>query len=223
MGDTLKDCCYVLGSSTCLNKAYEMIKDALTEGNNDRTASWQAIEAPLFAMRSMGAEVDFREDKVVPLVMDLLPNLPNHPRIHYAAILVVSRYTEWIDLHPTYIPFLLSYLSSGFEKPDSEETAAAAQAMKYLCRDCRRVSVSHPSQPSVDYGLAFGGFSTATTFIYQHYWTQTKARRSSSNLRGYCSYYIINAFRARSGVTTNFLFRTTWKNPLCHRSGTKHL
>jgi len=70
--------------------------------------------------------------------MDLLPTLPNHPRIHYAAILVVSRYTEWVDLHPTYIPFLLSYLSSGFENPDSEETAAAAQAMKYLCRDCRR-------------------------------------------------------------------------------------
>jgi transportin-3 len=141
MGDTLKDCCYVLGSGICLNKAYEMIKAGLTEGSGGGNVPWQAIEAPLFAMRSMGAEVDFREDKIIPLIMDLLPNLPNHPRIHYAAILVVSRYTEWINLHPTYIPFLLSYLSSGFENPESEETAAAAQAMKYLCRDCRKVRI----------------------------------------------------------------------------------
>lgn len=117
-----------------------MINHALSEGKAGATVSWQAVEAPLFAMRSMGGEVDVRDEKIVPPIMDLIPTLPNHPRIHYAAMLVVSRYTEWIDMHPTYIPFLLSYLSSGFETPDSEETAAAAQAMKYLCRDCRRVS-----------------------------------------------------------------------------------
>lgn len=141
MGDTLKDCCYVLGGSFCLNKAFEMISSAMSKTNVGGITTWQSIEAPLFAMRSMGAEVDFRDDKIIPLIMDLLPNLPNHPKVHYAAILVVSRYTEWFDLHPTYIPFVLSYLSAGFENPESEESAAAAQAMKYLCRDCHRVSI----------------------------------------------------------------------------------
>ncbi|WAQ83992.1 hypothetical protein PtA15_4A443 [Puccinia triticina] len=57
IGDTLKDCCYVLG------------------------ASWQDIEALLFSMRTMGAEVDLKEDGVLPMIMDIIPILPAHPKI----------------------------------------------------------------------------------------------------------------------------------------------
>jgi transportin-3 len=139
MGDTLKDCCFILGSTLCLTKAYQMIIDAMERGKTT-VVSWQEVEAPLFAMRSMGGEIDMREDQLVPKIMDLIPLLPPHPRIRYAAMLVIARYTEWIDMHPEYIQFQLAYLSAGFENPDSEVSAAAAQAMKYLCKDCKRVS-----------------------------------------------------------------------------------
>ncbi|CCL98288.1 uncharacterized protein FIBRA_00282 [Fibroporia radiculosa] len=135
MGDTLKDCCYVLGADLCLLASYDMITAALSEGN---TISWQKIEAPLFAMRSMGAEVDPADDKAVPKIMDLIPSLPPHPRVRYAALLIISRYTEWINRHPEYIPYQLQYISAGFEDNDGEVNAAAGQAMKYLCQDCRR-------------------------------------------------------------------------------------
>ncbi|KZT05860.1 ARM repeat-containing protein [Laetiporus sulphureus 93-53] len=134
MGDTLKDCCYVLGADWCLLATYEMITAALARPN----VSWQEIEAPLFSMRSMGAEVDPTDDKAVPKIMDLIPLLPTHPRVRYAALLIISRYTEWINRHPDYIPYQLQYISAGFEDNDSEVNAAAGQALKYLCQDCRR-------------------------------------------------------------------------------------
>ncbi|EJF66951.1 ARM repeat-containing protein [Dichomitus squalens LYAD-421 SS1] len=135
MGDTLKDCCYVLGTDKCLIAAYELITNGLSRGPN---ISWQEVEAPLFAMRSMGAEVDPNDDQAVPKIMDLIPSLPAHPRVRYAALLIISRYTEWINKHPDYIPYQLQYISAGFEDSDQEVNAAAGQALKYLCQDCKR-------------------------------------------------------------------------------------
>lgn len=135
MGDTLKDCCYVLDADVCLLATYDMITAALARPN----VSWQEIEAPLFSLRSMGAEVDPADDKAVPKIMDLIPSLPAHPKVRYAALLIVARYTEWINKHPDYIPFQLQYISAGFEDSDSQIIAAAGQALKYLCQDCRKV------------------------------------------------------------------------------------
>jgi transportin-3 len=88
----------------------------------------------------MGAEVDLMDETAVPKIMDLIPSLPIHPRVRYAALLIVSRYTEWINRHPEYIAQQLQYISAGFEDPDAEVSAAAGQALKYLCQDCKQVS-----------------------------------------------------------------------------------
>ncbi|KAG6898068.1 hypothetical protein C0992_006546 [Termitomyces sp. T32_za158] len=136
MGDTLKDCCFVLRTDTCLLATYELITTALSRA--PEALSWQEIEAPLFALRSMGAEIDPNDNNAVPKIMDLIPSLPHHPRVRYAALLIISRYTEWINMHPDYIRFQLQYICAGFEDPDNEVSAAAGQALKYLCQDCKQ-------------------------------------------------------------------------------------
>ena len=143
MGDTLKDCCFVLGTENCLAQVYEYLTMALAKQTADgRSAiSWQEIEAPLFSLRSMGAEIDPNDNKIIPKIMDLIPLLPDHPRVRYAAILVISRYSEWTSRHPSYIPFQLQFISTGFTSTDNEVPAAASQAMNYLCLDCKRVSI----------------------------------------------------------------------------------
>merc|ERR1719487_956836 len=87
-------------------------------------------------MRSMGAAIDIYDDVLVPKIMEMLPKLPPHPRIRYAAILVIGRYTHWTQQHPQHIQFQLPYVSSGFDDNDPEVLAAASQTMKYLCKDC---------------------------------------------------------------------------------------
>lgn len=139
IGDTLKDCCVVLGTENCLTSVLEVLTAVIAEGGAGKMVPWQDIEAPLFSLRSMGAEIDLSDDRVIPKIMDLMPLLPVHPRIRYSAILVMSRYTPWTSRHPSYIPYQLQFISSGFEEADSEVSAAATQAMLYLCVDCKMV------------------------------------------------------------------------------------
>ncbi|KZW02101.1 ARM repeat-containing protein [Exidia glandulosa HHB12029] len=131
IGDTLKDCCHVLGSEMCLKRAYELLTTAMTGAQ-----TWQEVEAPLFSMRSMGAQMDVKDESVIPLIMDVIPQLPNHPRVRYSATLVIARYTEWLNLHPSYIPGLMTFVSAGFDDADSEVPAASSQAIFYMCKDC---------------------------------------------------------------------------------------
>ena len=137
IGDTLKDCCAVLTATRCLRRSYDIIASSLAQAlATGGEPKWQDIEAPLFSMRSMGAEVDPRDDDIMPEIMDILPKLPPHPKIRYAAILVIGRYTNWIECHPEHIQFQLPYITSGLEGSDYEVSAAAAQALKFLCKDC---------------------------------------------------------------------------------------
>lgn len=147
MGDTLKDCCTVLRTDNCLLAAYQLITTALAKGPSN--VVWQEIEAPLFAMRSMGAEIDNSDKVAVPKILDLIPQLPIHPRVRYAALLIIARYTEWINQHPEYIQTQLQYISTGFEDTDTEVNAAAGQALKYLCQDCKQVSTGLSSLPLI--------------------------------------------------------------------------
>ncbi|KAG0015504.1 Nuclear import receptor [Entomortierella chlamydospora] len=130
MGDVLKDCCLILGSRIPLGKAYMLITRAATK----TPPKWQEVEAPLMALRSMGAQVEPEENEVLPEIMKLLSQLPDHPKIKYAATLVIARYGGWTDKHPEFIEYQLSFISSGFENEDV--VAASALAMKLLCKEC---------------------------------------------------------------------------------------
>jgi len=135
MGDVLKDCCRVIGGSRCLAAASAEVQRCLRE----QAVRWQDIEAPLFSMRIMAREIDTNENQVVPEVMALLVNLPDHDKIRYAATLVLGRYTEWTAKHPGYLEFQLNYISMGFENQNREVISAAAQALKHFCQDCNKV------------------------------------------------------------------------------------
>ncbi|WFD30101.1 Nuclear import receptor [Malassezia sp. CBS 17886] len=133
MGDTLKDCCYVLSAEACLQRSLQMVEAALAAP----AFRWQDVEAPLFSMRSMGAQVDLRDNTVVPRIFAIVPQLPPHPRLRYAGLLVISRYTEWVEAHPEHIPEILTFITTGFDGESKDISAAAAQAMNFLCQDCR--------------------------------------------------------------------------------------
>ncbi|RUS17967.1 armadillo-type protein [Endogone sp. FLAS-F59071] len=142
MGDTLKDCCIVLGARTCLSKPYDILTRILgaaesAGGVEAVLAAWQDIEAAIFSLRAMGAEVPDTESEVMPQIMEMLGKLPDHPKIRYAATLVISRYSGWTKLHPQFIEYQLNFISVGFE--NEEVAAASALALKHLCRDCSEV------------------------------------------------------------------------------------
>lgn len=146
IGDLLKDCCSVVGTSKALSKVYSRIVDRLQVQAAGKEVSWQSIEAPLFSMRAMAREVDLRENEVVPKIMELLVQLPEHEKIRYAVTLVLGRYTLWTAKHPEFLETQLSYITNGFEGANKEVIGAAAQALKYFCEDCGPLLTNYASQ-----------------------------------------------------------------------------
>jgi len=144
MGDVLKDCCMVLGCKESLMVPYTLINNFVQEYKQNPNVQWQDLEAPLFSLRAMGKVVSADENEVMPKIMDLYPEFINHPKIKYAAILVIGRYSFWTEKHPQYIPFQLTYVTSGFD--DEECEAAAAMSLKYICESCGVLLVDYLGQ-----------------------------------------------------------------------------
>ncbi|GAB5592901.1 Nuclear import receptor [Umbelopsis nana] len=142
MGDTLKDCCRIVGSHRCLSKPLSVLSNLLAGGTT--SATWQQIEAPIFSLRAMGSEIPDEENEIMPQIMEFLSKLPHHPKIRYAATLVISRYTTWTRKHPEFLAYQLNFISAGFE--NEEVAAASALALKHLCKDCSELLVDYLSQ-----------------------------------------------------------------------------
>lgn len=148
MGDVLKDCCAVIGANTALSIPFEQIKGILT-GERPNT-KWQYLEAPLFSLRAMAKEVPLKEDTKLPIIMNLLIQLPDHQKIRYAATLVLGRYTEWTSCHPEFLEPQINYIVKGFEGDSSNQNndivLAASHALMYFCHDCSELMLNYLEQ-----------------------------------------------------------------------------
>ncbi|OIW31880.1 ARM repeat-containing protein [Coniochaeta ligniaria NRRL 30616] len=143
MGDTLKDCCEVMGTPECLAKVLDAIKLWMQKYGSQVTQTsvphWQELESPLFSMRAMGRMVDTEESIVLPQLMPLLVQIPSHEKLRFAAIMVFGRYTEWTAKHPEFLESQFTYIVSSFQADSKEIVRAAAQAIKFFCTDCKNL------------------------------------------------------------------------------------
>ncbi|KAL5032389.1 hypothetical protein BDV3_000966 [Batrachochytrium dendrobatidis] len=144
MGDVLKDCVRILGDEEALSRPFAILQTffnpvngttSLTESGAE--LAWPKIEAPLFSLRAMCREISFSESRYLPEIMSILSRLPNHPKIKYAAILVIGRYAEWTNEHPEMLSYQLDYVSSAFDQ-DKDTISAASQTFRDLCKYCSK-------------------------------------------------------------------------------------
>ncbi|KAM5348232.1 hypothetical protein ACJ41O_008056 [Fusarium nematophilum] len=143
MGDTLKDCCEVMGETACLAKVLQAIQVWMSKYASQVTDTsvphWQELEAPLFAMRALGRMVDKDENIVLPQLMPLLVQIPSHEKLRFATIMVLGRYTEWTAAHPDYLEAQFNYIVTSFQSDSREIIRAAALSIKFFCTDCKHL------------------------------------------------------------------------------------
>ncbi|KAK0764236.1 hypothetical protein N5P37_003633 [Trichoderma harzianum] len=143
MGDTLKDCCEVMGVTECLTKVLHAIQlwtqKYASQATEATVPHWQELEAPLFAMRALGRMVDKEEDVVLPQLMPLLVQMPSHEKLRFATIMVLGRYTEWTAAHPEYLEPQFNYIVNSFQSDSREINRAAALSLKFFCTDCKHL------------------------------------------------------------------------------------
>ncbi|KAK6457048.1 armadillo-type protein [Scheffersomyces xylosifermentans] len=171
MGDVLKDCCAVVGAKTALNIPFQQIQVILS--SNPPTANWQYLEAPLFSMRAMAKEVPLKEKNILPTIMSFLVQLPEHPKVRYAATLVLGRYTEWTSKNPEFLEPQLNYIIKGFEivnnnkedtKGNQDIIVAASRALMYFCQDCSELLVNYLEQLYLLYGQIRDQLDLSSTY-----------------------------------------------------------
>ena len=150
MGDVLKDCCEVIGATECLGKAFKLIQEWVSiygrQVTDSKVPYWQGLEAPLFSLRAMGRMVDKDESIILPQLMPLLVQVPNHEKVRFAAIMALGRYTEWTAQHPSMLESQLNFIIAAFDGGSKETTRAAALALKFFCQDCRFLLRDHVLQ-----------------------------------------------------------------------------
>lgn len=148
IGDVLKDCCLVVGQYDSLNIPFLKLKEII---ETNSSSQWQDIECLLFALRSMAKEVSKTEDKILPQIMNYLIQLPENPKIRYAATLVLGRYTMWTQKHPEFLQIELNYIIEGFKIENSNYNndekmqiiIATSHALKYFCMDCNELLIDY--------------------------------------------------------------------------------
>ncbi|EGW32228.1 uncharacterized protein SPAPADRAFT_61310, partial [Spathaspora passalidarum NRRL Y-27907] len=129
---------------------------------------WQHLEAPLFSMRAMAKEVPLKENTILPVIMSFLVQLPEHPKIRYAATLVLGRYSEWTSKNPQFLEPQLNYITKGFEvskgTTDDGIIIAASRALMYFCQDCSVLLVNYLEQLYMLYGQVKDQLDLESTF-----------------------------------------------------------
>lgn len=139
MGDVLKDCCEVIGTTECLQKSYVLIEKWVnTYGPqaNNTVPKWQKLEAPLFSMRAMGRMVSPDENIMLPRLIPLIVQIPDQHKVRFQAVMALGRYTEWTAKHPNTLQDQLNFIMACFSHKDKEVVRAAALSFKFFCNDC---------------------------------------------------------------------------------------
>lgn len=140
MGDVLKDCCEVIGVTQCLEKSYVQIERWVSQHGSQaqqgKVPEWQKLEAPLFSMRAMGRMVPKDENIMLPRLIPLIVQIPDHEKVRFQAVMALGRYTEWTSEHPDTLQDQLRFIMAAFEHPSKEVVKAAALSFKFFCNDC---------------------------------------------------------------------------------------
>jgi len=150
MGDVLKDCCEIIGVPECLQKSYTLIQAWVasfgSQAVNGRVPHWQKLEAPLFSMRAMGRMVPVEENVMLPQLMPLIVQIPDHEKVRFQAVMALGRYTEWTAHHPETLQPQLNFIIAAFNHPSKEVLRAAALSLKFFCNDCADLLKDHIAQ-----------------------------------------------------------------------------
>ena len=137
--DTIEDCCRLLGGEAVLRATGDPLQDechrVASLPPEKQLSDWHGIEAYLYAIQAVSLYVPPDDQRVIPFVMNLIPQLPSDvPLLRATACQTVGRYASFLKVQPQYLQPLLPYLAQGLSVPKC--ASAAAIAIREICERC---------------------------------------------------------------------------------------
>ncbi|KAL7536651.1 hypothetical protein ACHAXR_009842 [Thalassiosira sp. AJA248-18] len=137
--DTIEDCCRLLGGEVVLRATGDPLQEECRRvaslPPNQQLSDWHGMEAYLYAIQAVSLYVPPDEQRVIPFVMGLIPQLPGEvPLLRATACQTVGKYASWLGKQPSYLQPLLPYLAQGLSIPKC--ASASAVAIRDICERC---------------------------------------------------------------------------------------
>lgn len=132
----LDEACKIVGADVFLRVLWDCIGEVIQIYEND-PSQWQCMEAALFSFRNVANNIDISENVILPRLFDLITKLDgrHHKELRYTAVLVISRYADWLNNHGDLVPNVLTYVGDNiFDKSISN---ASCLSFKHLLDGCR--------------------------------------------------------------------------------------
>ena len=143
--DTIEDCCRLLGGEVVLRATGDPLQEECRRvaslPPNKQLSDWHGIEAYLYAIQAVALYVPPDEQRVIPFIMGLIPQLPGDvPLLRATACQTVGKYASFLKVQPQYLQPLLPYLAQGLSIPKC--ASAAAIAIREICERCNSLGDS---------------------------------------------------------------------------------
>lgn len=138
VSELIKDVSFIVLSKNCFQHMFNVLQSP--------NVTWEATEAALFIMESVARNLDVKEDKIVPKVLEAILNLPEscHIAIRYTSVNILGQLCDWIAAHPTTLEVVLNFLLGALQKK-AGLASAAAQSLQLICSSSHKDMINHVS------------------------------------------------------------------------------
>mmetsp|Transcript_27890 Transcript_27890/g.44379 ORF Transcript_27890/g.44379 Transcript_27890/m.44379 type:complete len:1110 (-) Transcript_27890:133-3462(-) len=143
IGVTFAELANIVGVETVLRELSDMLEDKWNLASNAKIMEWSSVESVLYALRPIAAKVPLDEEFILTRVMSLPLNTSlrkANPIVRTAVLLLIARYSAWIESNIRDLSKLVRVLSDHFvDSCASGVTFAAAIALYQISRNCRKL------------------------------------------------------------------------------------
>ena len=134
--DTLVDAVAVVGVEATLRLLWSSTQSHLSAYQQSGGGQWPALEASLHCFRAIGGRVPSEEAEVIPHLLQAvatshLASASAPFPVAYTALLLIGRYSDWVNCHLSFLPPLLSLIVAALNSPPLQSSAAVA--FKHMC------------------------------------------------------------------------------------------
>jgi transportin-3 len=136
VSELIKDVSFIVRSKKCFEHMFNVLQTP--------NVTWEATEAALFIMECVARNLDTKEEKTVPKVIEAILNLPEscHVAIRYTSVNILGQLCDWIAVHTQSLEAILNFLLAALQRK-AGLASAAAQSLQLICSSCHKEMINH--------------------------------------------------------------------------------
>jgi hypothetical protein len=140
--ESILDACDIVGPVACVERVCAALQTELSKANNAPGAgaggggavSWAVVEACLFTIQIVGAQLPANENTFIPQILQLCGSCPPIPGLSATIIQLSGSVSHWVSTNRQFLPGVFEKLMGALALPALSMPASVA--LLRLCKHC---------------------------------------------------------------------------------------